>query len=243
MRLKLTVPASCRAALGEVLAQRAAVVETETAAGAGDSAGAGGEAYVLTMQVDPGVFRDLHAFLQSETDNQGRIEVLSFAVTVEGSETGGEYAVASAAAAAASAAARPVHGDEDGGAPAAASSSGGGGGGGAAAAAPARQPRLASAASAAAAAAARRGAADGEAATGASGRVVYEKGPVAALPEAFASRRERFIELDALQPGWLVELRERGESVDAVFYAPGGDKVGPFASARRAALQWKQKQG
>jgi hypothetical protein len=70
--------------------------------------------------------------------------------------------------------------------------------------------------------------------------VVYARGPVAGLPDEFASRRERFEELDALQPGWQVELRERGGSVDAVFFAPSGERAGPFAAARRAALQWKQ---
>jgi hypothetical protein len=42
--------------------------------------------------------------------------------------------------------------------------------------------------------------------------------------------------LDQLQPGWQVELRSRGDTVDAVFYAPDGTMVGTFAAARRQAL-------
>ncbi|GAX74278.1 hypothetical protein CEUSTIGMA_g1727.t1 [Chlamydomonas eustigma] len=65
--------------------------------------------------------------------------------------------------------------------------------------------------------------------------VVY-RGTVEDLPEAHASRKERFIELDALQPGWIVELRNKGSTVEAVFLAPNGEKVGAFANARRMAL-------
>ena len=54
--------------------------------------------------------------------------------------------------------------------------------------------------------------------------VVYPRGPVRGLPEEHASRRERFAELDGLQPGWQVELRSRsaGGTVDAMFFSPGG---------------------
>ena len=50
------------------------------------------------------------------------------------------------------------------------------------------------------------------------------RGPIDGLPDAHASRRERFAELDSLQPGWQVELRSRGSggAVDAVFYSPTG---------------------
>jgi hypothetical protein len=70
-------------------------------------------------------------------------------------------------------------------------------------------------------------------------RVVYPRGPIAALPEEHASRKERFAELDTLQPGWTVELRSRGEgaTVDAVFFSPAGEQLGAFANARRQALQ------
>lgn len=69
-------------------------------------------------------------------------------------------------------------------------------------------------------------------------KVVYEKGPIATIPDEYASRRDRFSEIDDLQPGWTVQLQTKGTSsvVDAVFYAPSGDLVGPFARARRMAL-------
>jgi hypothetical protein len=66
--------------------------------------------------------------------------------------------------------------------------------------------------------------------------VLYAKGSIGGLPEEFASRKERFAELDQLQAGWLVELRSRGDTVDAVFFAPDGALVGTFATARRQAL-------
>lgn len=74
--------------------------------------------------------------------------------------------------------------------------------------------------------------------------VLYARGPVVGLPEAFASRRERFAELDRLQEGWTCEILGRGggETVDAVFYAPSGAKVGAFVNARRMALQASRKQ-
>ena len=58
-------------------------------------------------------------------------------------------------------------------------------------------------------------------------RVVYQRGPVAQLPDEHASRRDRFAELDDLQPGWQVELRNRGEggAIDAIFYSPAGEPV------------------
>ena len=47
-------------------------------------------------------------------------------------------------------------------------------------------------------------------------------GSIAAMPDDHASRRERFAEIDALQPGWSVELRSRGSTVDASFVSPAG---------------------
>lgn len=88
----------------------------------------------------------------------------------------------------------------------------------------------------------RRPGAGGEAGGGAGeGAVVYARGPIGGLPEEHASRRERFAELDTLQPGWTVELRARGAGVegaplDAVFYSPAGERVGAYANARRLAL-------
>ena len=68
--------------------------------------------------------------------------------------------------------------------------------------------------------------------------VVYPRGPISCLPEAHASRKERFAELDSLQPGWEVELRSKGDTVEALFFAPlTGEKVGLYANARRQALQ------
>lgn len=57
--------------------------------------------------------------------------------------------------------------------------------------------------------------------------VIYPKGPIEGLPDAHPSRRERFAELDSLQPGWQVELRSRGSggAIDAVFYSPTGEAL------------------
>ena len=35
-------------------------------------------------------------------------------------------------------------------------------------------------------------------------QVLMERGPIASLPEDLGARRERFVELDQLQPGWEV---------------------------------------
>lgn len=47
-------------------------------------------------------------------------------------------------------------------------------------------------------------------------------GSIAGMPDEHASRRERFAEIDELQPGWTVELRPRGSTVDASFISPAG---------------------
>ena len=65
---------------------------------------------------------------------------------------------------------------------------------------------------------------------------VLYRGSIEGLPEAHASRKERFSELDLLQPGWQVELRNKGATVDAVFFSPSRERVGAFANARRMAL-------
>mmetsp|Transcript_12936 Transcript_12936/g.23002 ORF Transcript_12936/g.23002 Transcript_12936/m.23002 type:complete len:391 (-) Transcript_12936:258-1430(-) len=70
----------------------------------------------------------------------------------------------------------------------------------------------------------------------ASAALLY-RGSVADIPEEHASRKERFAELDTLQPGWTLELRSKGDTVDAVFFHPSGTKVGAYAAARRMALQ------
>lgn len=74
-------------------------------------------------------------------------------------------------------------------------------------------------------------------------KILYPRGPVGGMPEEYAGRRERFLELDALEPGWTVELRGKNNSsiMDAVFFSPQGQEVGPFANARRAALTAHKK--
>ncbi len=168
-------------------------------------------------QVDPGLFRTLHNFMVQVTNNRGRVEVVSFAVVAEGTNAQ-EFAATSTAsqpqyftqthtAQGADTAREDTH--------AGASTTG-------AAARPAHARRQGGSAAGA-----------GEA----GGEVVYPRGSIAGLPEEHASRRERFAELDTLQPGWQVELRKRGETVEAVFYAPGSNEcVGAFAVARRQAL-------
>lgn len=74
-------------------------------------------------------------------------------------------------------------------------------------------------------------------------KILYPRGPVGGIPEEYAGRRERFLELDALESGWTVELRGKDNSsiMDAVFFSPHGQEVGPFANARRAALTAHKK--
>lgn len=190
-------------------------------------------AFLLALQVEPGVFRNLHHFMQDTTNRTGRIEVLSFAVTVmnAGSEDFNTLAAPSASAAppavpsslaAVAEGLRGTTGDAR-----AASVSGRG----EPVAAGSRQQHAVRGHRGGAAAAAA-----GTEAAASSGRVLYAKGSIAGLPEEFASRKERFAELDQLQAGWLVELRSRGDTVDALFYAPDGTMVGTFATARRQAL-------
>ncbi len=56
------------------------------------------------------------------------------------------------------------------------------------------------------------------------GTITIYEGPVAGIPDEHASRRERFAELDELQPGWIVKLSSKadGGTVDATFTSPGG---------------------
>ena len=70
---------------------------------------------------------------------------------------------------------------------------------------------------------------------------LYPRGPIAGLPESVGARRDMFLALDGLQPGWTVELTPRagageGGAVDAAFWSPGGGRYANFAAARRAAL-------
>ena len=70
------------------------------------------------------------------------------------------------------------------------------------------------------------------------GEVIYPRGSIAGLPEAHVSRRDRFLELDELQPGWEVELRGRkgGTTVDAAFFSPSGG----FHSANHHILHFSE---
>ena len=68
--------------------------------------------------------------------------------------------------------------------------------------------------------------------------ILVPRGPVSALPDEHASRRERFADLDKYETGWEVELRSREGSsiVDAVFYSPQGELAKTYAEARRKAM-------
>lgn len=63
------------------------------------------------------------------------------------------------------------------------------------------------------------------------------------MPEEHASRQDRFVCIDEIQGGWLVELRRRGGSsvVDAVFFSPDGVLHKSFAEARREAMRAKRE--
>lgn len=174
----------------------------------------------VVVQVEPGVFRELNAAMQGL---KGRLEVLTFAVTADGAATELSMAAAAAASAAGPAGLRP---------PLA----------GASTPAPSAQQDAADVADAAAAAAAVAASTTRREAGPMVGEVVYVRGSIARLPEAHASRRERFSELDTLQPGWQVELRTKGDTVEAVFYSPSGQLVGSYAAARRMALQASKQQ-
>lgn len=173
---------------------------------------------VIVVQLDPGAFRPLHDFLQSTTERQGRLEVVNMAVMCEGA-TADEFNASSHL--------QPL-------APTAAAARRG----------LLQTPTAAPAPAVVEPAGRSKKIADdvlgsGSAKPSSSGRageVLYAQGPIAGIPEEFASRKERFMELDQLQPGWEVELKSKGETVDAVFFAPNGQKVGAFANARRAAL-------
>lgn len=163
-----------------------------------------------TVQVDPGLFRDIHQLLATLTSGKGRLEVLNLAVMNEAASTD-EFSLASS---------RPSM------APTFPT------------AAPVSDPAAPSTSySAAQPAAAPRPLARGRPEASSGGTVICARGPIASLPEEHASRRERFAELDTLQAGWEVELVSKGSTVEAVFYSPDGERVGPYAAARRAALQ------
>lgn len=194
-----------------------------------------GSSFSLVCLVEPGIFRSVHSFIQTSSGGAGRLEVLALAATAEAdadvaAAASGVESLSLAAQQRQQLAAPQSSAQQSSTAAAPAGSSSGFVAAAAATVPAARGPR-------GAAAAAARGAAAG-------GIVVYPRGAVAQLPEEHASRRERFAELDDLQPGWTVELRSRGEggTIDAVFFSPGGECVGAFANARRAALKASKEQ-
>lgn len=220
MRLKLLVPLGCKDELLELVRHQGGLLEEQELIGSNFS---------LVCLVEPGIFRPVHSFIQTSSAGVGRLEVLALAAT---GELDADVAAASSGVAALhlapgnsslqqqqvpAAAAIPV------------SSSG----------------FVAAAAATVPAARGPRGGAGAVARAGAgSWTVVYAQGSVGGLPEEHASRRERFAELDQLQPGWKVELRSReeGGTIDAVFFSPAGECVGAYANARRVALKASKEQ-
>ncbi|KAJ9524185.1 hypothetical protein QJQ45_004976 [Haematococcus lacustris] len=212
MRLRLALPLEHQAALMEQLEGGEVTLEGSEVQGAAT--------FSATVQVEPGLFRQLHAFMQSTARGKGRLEVISFAVTAEGASADEFGAQPPPATPPTPLPSSPTSPDQE---------------------ASRGEARGTTGAPAAAAAGQGSGAA-GPAPPCSS--VLYPAGPIAGLPEAHAQRRERFAELDSLQPGWTVELRSKGDAVEAVFFKPGsGECVGAFANARRLALAASRMQG
>lgn len=221
MRFRLTVPTlDLASATLDMLANENATIEKQTEC-------------EIVCTADPSVYRSLDKFAK-ETSVQ--LEVVTMAVMEGGvSETFHEMESTRGGAASASGA-----GDGDGayamrdmdGALAGAVP---GGDGEAKMAKAAAAPRV------------RRGGGDddgggGEAAA-APVEVLYPRGSIAGMPDEHASRRDRFVCIDEIQGGWLVELRRRGGSsvVDAVFFSPDGVLHKSFAEARREAMRAKRE--
>lgn len=171
MRLKLAVPLDVRDALEAELRAKDAVVEGEEMAGGAAS---------LIVQVEPGLFRDLHNFLQTQAHGAGRIEVMNLAVMAEGASAD-EFANMTSAMARATLASNTA-------AAAAAAQEAGPGPGSAAAG---RVPGMSSPAALLKRGQQREAAAAPAASGGSGGDVVYARGPIADLPEAHASRKVR----------------------------------------------------
>ncbi|KAK9848851.1 hypothetical protein WJX84_009675 [Apatococcus fuscideae] len=173
---------------------------------------------------EPGCFRNMHSMVQSMSSGSGRVEVIALAATDEGN-TGAQYTASTVSENQKGAHSHP----SSIGGPTAAEASRPS----AAANANGFQPIQASAAPQSTPAA--------DKAEKASLPVVYERGPVASIPEEHvgASRKARFSELDQLQPGWTIEVKGRpgGGVADPTFYSPSGQQVSSFAIARRTALQ------
>lgn len=200
----------------------------------------------ICPQVEPGLFRELHSFMTSATRGRGRVEVLSFAVTAEGASSQ-QFAAASIASSCSSATPGSASASAVVTQPAVTASSVGPAGGGVEA--PGTTESVTAVASRLAATHLTKERGSREAGVRAAARVesadvVHARGSIAGLPDEHASRRERFAELDELQPGWEVELRRKGDTVEAVFFAPGSDVcVGAYAVARRQALAARKAGG
>ena len=222
MRFRLTVPTlDLASATLDMLANENATIEKQTEC-------------EIVCTADPSVYRALDKFAK-ETSVQ--LEVVTMAVMEGGvSETFHEMESTRGGAASASGAGDGSDGayamrDMDG----ALAGAVPGGDGEAKMAKAAAAPRV------------RRGGGDddgggGEAAA-APVEVLYPRGPIAGMPEEHASRRDRFVCIDEIQGGWLVELRRRGGSsvVDAVFFSPDGVLHKSFAEARREAMRAKRE--
>eukprot|EP01023_Acetabularia_acetabulum_P059313 TRINITY_DN7129_c1_g1_i1.p1 TRINITY_DN7129_c1_g1~~TRINITY_DN7129_c1_g1_i1.p1 ORF type:complete len:405 (-),score=66.86 TRINITY_DN7129_c1_g1_i1:540-1682(-) len=69
-----------------------------------------------------------------------------------------------------------------------------------------------------------------------SGQIIYPRGPIAQISDEISNRKQMFLELDSIEEGWLVELIQNGDKIEAVFYSPTGEKAGAFVKARKQAL-------
>ncbi|KAL6773766.1 hypothetical protein ACKKBG_A22405 [Auxenochlorella protothecoides x Auxenochlorella symbiontica] len=173
-----------------------------------------GSSLIMFCLIDPGLFRPVHSLVAGVG---GRAEVLALAATTteEGSLGLNDLTLGDPAP---SATVHPAANPDR--APTASADAD------PAAASPAAERRRAAASAAPQAAPAQE-------------TVLYPRGPIAGLPDEYASRRERCAELDDLQAGWTIQLSSKGESgvVDAAFFSPRGARVGAYVAARRQALQ------
>lgn len=216
MRLQIQVPKSCKAEAMDLLEKLQADVESRDFSSS---------QMIVTCLVEPGHFRQIHSFVQQSSEGQGRLEVLSLAAIDDTDSSAAfdsgtpQHLQPPTTTATASNAADATIAD-----PAAARAISNSGFVAPSSALPSRRANPADTSG-------REEPSPGE--------VVYPRGSISGLPEAHASRKERFVELDDLQPGWEVELRGRkgGTTVDATFYSPTGEPVGAYVNARRAALK------
>jgi ribosome maturation protein SDO1 len=257
MRLRVSAPAAAAREVTAALAAVGAVVEaTDLSLDGADVA--------ITCLADPGAFRAVHAAVGAGGVAEGaRVEVLSVAAVDAGAAGGVGGSGAGAATAPAPSAADQAAAEEA--ALRAAGLAGKAASASAGVTAGLRSLRVSgpsdeedeAAAGGGTAPAGRRAAPTAAATTTATTTTTtYPRGPIAGLPPSFGgARRALFEELDALQAGWTVELVCRGGgggggggggeagAVDAVFYGPGGERVGSFAVARRAALKASKEGG